>query len=397
MLDKILLIGAGAAGNKAAIQVVEDGVIPQEDLLLVNGTNMDVPLNYREKCYVLEKVKESETGFEPIEEEDDGGFGKERTPAKNSTFYALQTGKIPLKRIIQENKYKYAIIVASMEGGSGSGSSVLLAQYIIKACKIPVHVFGFAGFGEGGRGLQNTIEFMQDIDKGVTTHIIKNDSFLSDTNNLKIKSEIAANKEFSNQVKVLIGYLIRESSQNIDSTDRFKTVNTSGYEIVEYKEIDNKIRNKKDFESILISICDESHNMPTSASAKRIAIMINTSQNGLIYCDDYTVLKDRYGSPYEPYWHRQSESDLPDFVAIISSGMKMPIEEVKAIYNKYNEESESVDTSEDEFFSQIQTFKGNQKDSQFDMKNIISDSSEDDFFASYKVTKGNKDEKESEY
>ena len=398
MTDKILLIGTGAGGNKAAIDVVEKGIIPKDDLVLVNGTKMDVPLEYREKCYVLEKVRNTENGIEKLDIDEDGGFGKERTSAKDSTLYALKEGNLPLKSIIAEGGYKYVVIVTSTEGGSGSGSSVIIAKYISKVCKdklgksIPVHIIGLSGFGNDPRGLQNTIEFLQDIVPGITCHIIKNDTFLYECNDSKIKAEIAANNEVCNQIKVAIGALIRESTQNIDTRDRYKVVNTPGYQQIEYKELTQKIKNKKDFENVLIDMIDNSHNMPTRVGIQRFAVIMNMNENSLLYCDDYSVIKDRYGICYEEFTHRQSEKDMPEFIAIIASGMKMPIDEAKEILDNYNATSAKVDTEEDEFFAEIQGFKGNSRDRMFDMIPSDSTESEDDFFAEFKKTEAKKEE-----
>lgn len=401
MADKILLIGTGAGGNKSAIEVVEQGIIPKEDLLLVNATKMDIPLEYRDKCYVLEKVRNTEKGVKVLDIDEDGGFGKERTPAKDSTLYALKEGKLPLKKIVEEGAYKYVIIITSTEGGSGSGSSVIMARYIHSQCKkeledgtkipMPVHLIGFTGFGDDGRGLQNTIEFMQDTVKGLTCHIIKNDTFLVDCNGSKIRAEQAANRELCNQIKVMIGSLIRESAQNIDSRDRYKAVCTSGYQMVEYKELTSKIKNKKDFENALIEMLDDSHNMPTKVGMQRLAVIMNMNENSLLYCDDYSVIKDRCGSCYEVFTHRQSEKDMPEFIALIIAGRKMPLDEAKNILDRYNAESAAVDTDEDDFFSEIQGFRGNARDTMFDMVED-DDSSEEDFFAEFKKVETKKEE-----
>ena len=45
---KIKLIGVGAAGNKAVIEAVEQGVVDKESILLLNSTLQDIPVQYRE-------------------------------------------------------------------------------------------------------------------------------------------------------------------------------------------------------------------------------------------------------------------------------------------------------------------------------------------------------------
>ena len=64
--------------------------------------------------------------------------------------------------------------------------------------------------------------------------------------------------------------------------------------------------------------------------------------------------------------------------------MKMPMDEVKAIYASYSAESEAVDKSEDDFFAQVKVMKGNPEDSMFTMNTEeVNSGSEDDFFAKF--------------
>ena len=54
---KIKLIGIGAAGNKAAITALKEGVIAEDELLLINSNLGDIPADYRKFGAVLsEKV-----------------------------------------------------------------------------------------------------------------------------------------------------------------------------------------------------------------------------------------------------------------------------------------------------------------------------------------------------
>ena len=48
MALKCGVIGLGAAGNKAAIALIESGVCTQTDVILLNSTLKDVPNRYKE-------------------------------------------------------------------------------------------------------------------------------------------------------------------------------------------------------------------------------------------------------------------------------------------------------------------------------------------------------------
>lgn len=364
-----LVIGIGAAGNKSTINLIEKGIVNPTDAMLINSTLDDIPSKYKASAYVLD----ANTG---------GGCGKERTKSKDAMLEALQNGSINVKEKCASGEYSFIAIISSTEGGTGSGGSTMLAFYAQNVIKLPVHLIAFTGFGSDPRGLQNTMEYFEDIEKGAVMHIVRNDKFVRETGS-QMKAELAANDEVAKILKVITGQVIVESTQNIDSRDLYKTVNTPGYEVVEYLELDDKIRNKADFEAQLTRMCDESHAMESSPSALRLAVIINVAENTLMYCEDYTILKDRYGKAYEVYTHKQSEPG-GDFIAFIASGMKMPIDEVKDIYNRYSAESDAVDKSEDDFFSLVKGMKGNPKDAMFTMSSeTLNSGSEEDFFARF--------------
>ena len=45
----IKVIGIGAAGNKAAIKAVTEKVLSDNDILLMNTANQDIPVNFRNR------------------------------------------------------------------------------------------------------------------------------------------------------------------------------------------------------------------------------------------------------------------------------------------------------------------------------------------------------------
>lgn len=368
---KGLVIGIGAAGNKAVINAIEKGVVDQNDAMLINSTLADIPAMYKDSAYILGV----NTG---------GGCGKERTRSKDAILEDLKMGRIPVKNKVESAKesYSFIAIVSSTEGGTGSGAATMLAFYAQSVIKLPVHLFGFTGFGLDPRGLQNTMEYFEDLEKGVIMHLIRNDRFMSEVSS-RMRAELMANDEFANILKVITGQMIVESTQNIDPRDLYKVVNTPGYEVVEYLSLTSKIRNQQDFKNALIRMCDESHAMESSPSMLRLAVIINVPDNEQVFCEDYSVLKERFGSNFEVYEHRQSEPN-GSFIAFIASGMKMPMDEVKAIYASYSAESDAVDKSEDDFFSQVKLMKGNPADSMFTMNSEeVNSGSEEDFFAKF--------------
>ena len=93
-------IGVGAAGNKAVIRLLEDGIIQDNSCLLLNSTLADVPEKYKEFA---------------IEFGDTKGCGKERDLAKDMIMDALADHTVNLDALMDPDD-RMVIIVSSSEG-----------------------------------------------------------------------------------------------------------------------------------------------------------------------------------------------------------------------------------------------------------------------------------------
>ena len=82
----VKLIGIGAAGNKAAINAVENNVISIDNVMLINSTLRDIPADYK--------------GLKIEYNGSYGGCGKERTIAFDLAMNNLKDGSIPLKEFL---------------------------------------------------------------------------------------------------------------------------------------------------------------------------------------------------------------------------------------------------------------------------------------------------------
>ena len=69
---KTLLIGIGAAGNKAVMTAINMGVVELEDTIIINSTTKDFPKDYKGKTIVLSGT--------------DTGCGKERSVSTSQMF-----------------------------------------------------------------------------------------------------------------------------------------------------------------------------------------------------------------------------------------------------------------------------------------------------------------------
>lgn len=369
------VIGIGAAGNKAAISLIENRVIPREKTMLVNSTVKDIPQDYTD---IAVKFKAAE-----------GGCGKERDLAKNLALGALQSSEINLDSFCDPSD-SFVIIVTSSEGGTGCGASTIFAKYFKDVVGVPVHLFVFTGFEDDGRGLQNTVELFQDIEEDYIVEAISNKKFLDDpdVNGNKIKAEKKANEAFAMRIKILLGGLICNSEQNIDETDLYKLTSTPGYMMIDYKPLKN-IKNVEAFNKVLIDMIDNSKSLDISEpSAKRLGVIFNVSEKSQDFIDfSANVLRERLGFPYEYFQHIQNIGDT-EFVAFIASGMQMPLDEIKEVYARYKEQSEKVNKKKDGFFDFVGDLRGNSEDAMFNMgsrKNLnqVTAKAKADFFGGF--------------
>ena len=119
------LIGLGAAGNKAAITAVENEIMPIKHVMLVNSTLKDIPADYQNKDGA--NVKQFVGAY--------GGCGKERDLSYKLAEDTLKQNALGLEEFLsigEDNEAELVILVASTEGGTGSGSVPLIANFIRK-------------------------------------------------------------------------------------------------------------------------------------------------------------------------------------------------------------------------------------------------------------------------
>lgn len=328
-------IGVGAAGNKAVIQLLEQGVIQSSSCLLLNSTLTDVPEKYKEFAIEFGDVK---------------GCGKERNLAKEMIVDALSNHTVNLDAFLDPED-KMVVIITSSEGGTGCGASSVIAQYMKEVINTNVQMFVFTGFEDDVRGLKNTVDWFHDLSEEYVVQAISNKSFLDEAKGNRKKAENLANQEFVKRVSTLLGQNIIASDNNIDDTDLYKIDTTPGFMTIEHCVL-NKIRSVEDFNNALENMMRETHSLDNERSAKRIGIIINCGEKTQEFIDQgFEVIKDKYGEPYELFLHIQNYHD-DEYVDIIVSGMKIPFDDVKTTYNKYKKQLESIDMKSDRFFKQ---------------------------------------------
>lgn len=347
---KFAFIGLGAAGNKAAVDLVKAGVASAEDTILVNSTDKDF-------------VNCDEVTNRVVLNPGNSGCGKERKLARQFAEHALALGQIKLKDGVSN-----VILVTSVEGGTGSGATPTIAQELKKR-GITVHICAFMGFEDDVRGLQNTVEFFKEIstfEADIMT--IRNISFNDEAGRNKFKAEELANQEFVKRARILTGQNLIVSDQNIDDTDIKKVVSTAGYKTIEEIRFSDNLMDQEQFNKLCKSMIYNSHSLRSENPGQiRLGVILNIrpeSEDAVDY--SFNAFKEAYGMPFEMFFHKQYDGG-EQYIQFISSGMKLPLEEVTKVYNRYKEETSRVDKSADSFANAVAAFEMDDMDSMFDM------------------------------
>ena len=351
---RLKIFGIGAAGNKAVINMLEKQFVDKRDIVLINSTIRDIPQEYRELAIRLSDTVK--------------GCGQERKLAQNICLDAIKSGRLNLDAII-DPEYDKAIIITSTNGGTGSGASTIIAKYLKEVVGIEVEIIGLVGFDdESARALRNLIEFCQDLSDEYAIQLIRNSAYLQRCRGNRSAAELEVNDEVARRIMVMSGILLKDSAQNIDDTDIMKSNNLHGYKSVEYIEVYEKIKNMQQFNDILTEIVDESPSMDNESKKIGIlAVMMNLAPTSQAFVDrSFSILKEKYGEPYEVYTHVEYVEDYPQFIAVIASGMKMPLEAIEEAYERYEEMNTNVDKQKDNFFETINGLRGSLDDSMFD-------------------------------
>lgn len=347
---KFQFIGLGAAGNKAMVDIVKAGVAKPEDVILVNSTSKD----FVDCDGVDNKV---------ILNPQNTGCGKERRIAKEYAERAVKMNSIFIKEDTTN-----VLLVTSVEGGTGSGATPIIAS-AIKNKGVNIHICAFIGFEDDVRGLQNTVEFFKEISSlEADIMTIRNASFNEEAKYNKFKAEELANQELVKRAVILTGQNLITSGQNIDDTDIFKVVSTFGYKTIEELRFSENLMDQEQFNKLCKEMIYKSHSLVSENPGQvRLGVILNIkpeSEDAIDYT--FKAFKDAYGMPYEMFFHKQYDGG-EQYIQYISSGMKLPLEEVKAVYNRYKDQTRKVDKSNDAFNELVNSFEFDEVDSMFDM------------------------------
>ena len=419
-MPKILVIGVGAAGNKAAINLIEKDVMRKEDVLLVNSSKTDIKnLSNDESTYMDCYVNL----YEGVD-----GCAKERKAAGQMTLSAFAKDTLDLKTKLLKNGYEKVILVTSIEGGTGSGSTPIIADMIKREIndnkKLPninIEIVAFKGFGKDIVGLKNSVNFFNDLNKylgkNYTLQIICNELFLKEARN-QLEAQKMANDEFAQRVRILSGQLLNNGNDNncsniIDGSDLFRYTCAPGYSTVEYIEITDKIVSKDDYNDLINKMIDSSKSPSISESSEsqedmrtkyfKVSVIANIQNSSRNYVDyDNNVIRERFGEIIEMYDQFYSDPNKPEFVALILRGLKRPSDIIIDMGEEYQKRTKNINTFEDDYDEALKSMESIiDDDDDFDMiKNmrVFNTSPQpadtkvsDDFLNSFRVEKNEDD------
>jgi hypothetical protein len=140
--------------------------------------------------------------------------------------------------------------------------------------------------------------------------------------------------------------------------DLYKLNTAPGYMTVETIELE-KISESEQFNASIQKMIDQSVSLPTEPSAKRLGVIISASNRIQSLIDEgYDQLIKKYGFPTEIFRHKQDTFGT-DNVAVIASGMKLPIDEIKEVYHKFERAMQKTDLAKDNFFSAVSNMDTN--------------------------------------
>jgi hypothetical protein len=141
---------------------------------------------------------------------------------------------------------------------------------------------------------------------------------------------------------------------------------------------------------------DNTKSLETDPSAMYIAVILNADSKTIDHIDSsFQAIQSRLGVPHDLFRHFQSVGQ-EEYLCVISSGMKMPTNEIMDVYNRYRDQTNLIDKSRDNFFSMMEDLEDDPTDKMFeddlDDDEIDYKKSENEFF---KKHNGKKQQKQS--
>lgn len=371
--------GCGQGASKAMIHAINNGVLDPKFCKIVNSTQKDIPSDYQNDAII-------------ISDDPDAGCGKVRDSAKKLMARWLKINPNAINDIIfnEDNPIDYVNIIATTEGASGSGASVVLAKYINTISEennidILVNIILITGFESDTRGLQNTINYFKDLNGAdYTIRVVSNKKYLKNSATI-FEAEEKANDEIASVLNIIGRANIIDSDHNIDDTDHFRLLANPGLLFTgEVNMGDQKYKNIDQLNKEISDMIDYTSSLDFKPSASKIGIYMNISEDNMNSVDtSFDVIKKKLCDTDcipELFIHKQYDGSNYQFIRVVASGISLPIDELQKMYSKYMSNVEALNKADDNFFDQLNQMDTN-KLSKSDSK--VSTNSMDNFFSEF--------------
>jgi hypothetical protein len=212
--NSVLLLGTGKTGNTLVSEMIE--LDKRYVSLMVNSALGD-----------MSKLKNYELSDHFLFPGEDGSGG-DREYAKTLVKKRIQS---LIDKIIKYNFQKKVVIFTSSSGGTGSGSSVLIARALKKACpdKTISMVVAMPNLSENENSLKNAISFWNDLIDLKNKNLIDT-IYLIDNNKRRSLDEI--NKEATKTLDLAFSLNNFDKSGTIDQNDSTRINTAKGYNFI---------------------------------------------------------------------------------------------------------------------------------------------------------------------
>lgn len=335
----VSVVGIGNAGSQVAALAQQELSV---DVLAINSSENDF--------YTLpESVPRVPIG-------DLRGAGKDRKTAKvflKSKVMSMMEDN-DIKNILKKD---VVFVVSSTGGGTGSGSSIVLAN-IIKEVFVDTHVIVVGilpTLAEAFSTQVNTIEYMKElveISKDMTYMMYDNEKFAKEpTQNMMDH----INASIVQDINVLRGtYNVPTKYSSIDERDTMNIISTKGriamsslYDIKE-KDLDGKTIEEMLIEQLKVNAHSE---LQRDMIVNRTGIIVNLSERLIESFNSHLPKVQQFiGAPVEEFEHIAINEDrhMCNNVFLIAAGLTQVNDRIRRINERIDEINEQQQQQEDE-------------------------------------------------
>lgn len=358
------IVGIGNAGSQVAALAKERLAI---DVLAINSSEKDLET-------VPQGIKKHLIG-------DKKGAGKERRKSKEFLKDSIMEmiGDEEVSSILDKD---VLFIVSSTGGGTGSGSSIILADILGEVfVDTKIIVVGILPtLNEGFSTQTNTLEYMEELYNSIDglTYMLYDNDKLSKQSTKNMMENI--NLSIVNDIDVIRGtYQLPTKYSSIDERDMSNIISTSGRMVIaSVRDIKEKDIDEVSLEDLLIT------QFKTNAHAElqrdkivhRTGVIVNLSERINETFDSHIQkVQEFIGSPVEEFEHITINTDrhIENNVFLIATGLSKINDRIRKIKERIEEINEKQAVLEDE--NELEDVNLSEMKSKIERKKTSEDSS----------------------